>query len=196
LAKTTKQLLEMGVKLGHQETGEITCPASFAPYLEQFEKNGNLEFVWEARYQDGGTLLQFEGSVEHLWTDIDQTRLKEIRLVSLFDYPTTNQERRQIITLHWDTGIITFYNGLIPQDIWAYCSQPRPADKPIKLILTKRLRRSTNVSLDPKSELFRYYTATDEFYLYNRWIFGWQVIGSSEKRVLIINPNGEVEIGE
>jgi hypothetical protein len=196
LANTTKQLLEFGVKLGHQDTGEITCPASFAPYLAQFEGNGNLEFLWEATYKDGGSLLQWEGTVEHNYTDIDLERLKELRLVSLFDYPTTNTEKRIVITLFWDTGIITFYNGLIPQDIWAYCSQPRPSGKQLKLVLKKRLRRSVNTTLDPKSDLFPYYTSTDEFYLYNRWIFGWQVIGSKEKRVLVINPNGEVEIGE
>lgn len=196
LAQTTKQLLDFGVKLGHQETGEITCPASFAPYLNQYERYGNLEFLWEAQYKDGGSLLQWEGNVEHLYTDIDLTRLKELRLVSLFDYPTTNAEHRQIITLHWDTGIFTFLNGLIPQDIWAYCSQPRPAGKETKLILKKRLRRSVNAPISDKSELLPYYTSTDEFYLYNRWIFGWQVIGSKEKRVLVVNPNGTVEIGE
>ena len=196
LAKTTKQLLEAGVKIGHQETGQITCPASFAPYLEQYEKYGNLEFLWEARYKDGGTLSQWEGSVEHLWTDIDQQRLKELRLISLFDYPTTNEEKRQIVTLFWETGIITFHNGLIPQDIKAYCSVPRPQGKQIKLILKKRLRRSFNTPIDTNSDLLPYFTSVDEFYLYNRWIFGWQVVGSKDKRVLVVNPNGEVEIGE
>jgi len=196
LAKTTKQLLEAGVKIGHQETGRITCPASFSPYLEQYEKYGNLEFLWEARYKDGGTLNQWEGSVEHLWTDIDQKRLKELRLVSLFDYPTTNQEKRQIITLHWETGVITFLNGIIPQDIKGYCATPRPKGKSIQLVLKKRLRRSFNTPVDPNSDLLPYFTSIDEFYLYNRWIFGWQVKGSKQKKVIIVNPNGEVEIGE
>ena len=195
LAQTTKQLLEYGVKLGRQETGEITCPSSFAPYLDRFESNGNLEFLWEAHYKDGGSLLQWEGTVEHTYMDIDLERLKELRLVSLFDYPTTNTEKRIIVTLHWETGIITFLNGLIPQDIWAYCSQPC-STKPLKLILKKRLRRSVNTPINTSSELFPYYTSTDEFYLYNRWIFGWQVMGSKEKKVLVVNPNGTVEIGE
>ncbi len=192
-SNSTKELIEMGVKIGRKSTGEITLPDSFQPYLEKFERS-MLEFEWKVDYQDGSVLKQFDGpNIEHNFSHIDQSKLKSISYISNFIWPTDNEEKRIIITLNWETGLFEFMNGFASQDVKAKCCL-KPLIGKKKLILFTRKRISSAVG-ESKSELKEFVNMMDEFSFYNRFILGYQIPGG-EKMAVIIEPNGDIKLFE
>lgn len=188
-ARSTAELVEMGVKIGDKETGEVSLPKNFEPYLDKYNIS-NLEFEWEVVYKDGGKILrQFEDGQERTIKDIDQSKISKIAFISNFNCPTENTQKQVIAILNWETGIFEFLNGFVSQDTRAIaCLDPIPGEK--KLILkTKKRFSASNGEIEGRYKDF--FPFQSEFFYYNRFILGYEVSGVG-KKMIIINPDGTI----
>jgi hypothetical protein len=147
--------------------------------VEKYEKCRNQEFVWEAEYDDGSVLKQFDGAKQHHYGNIEQEKLKLIRWVSLFVVDTSNVDKRVIVSLDWKTGLWSFYNGIVSQELRAMVANGFSLDKP-KLILKMVKRESAGVGFPG--------AVVNEITRYNRYILGWEAGGN--KVILCTEPNG------
>ncbi len=185
-ARSTAELVEMGVKIGDKETGEVSLPKNFEPYLSNYNVS-NSEFEWEVVYKNGKIIRQFEDGKERTISDIDQKNILKIAFISNFNWPTENSEKRVIAALDWETGLFQFHNGFVPQETRAIaCLDPIPGEK--KLILkTKHRFSASNGEIEDKYKDF--FPFQSEFFYYNRFILGYEVSGVG-KKMIIINPDG------
>jgi len=191
-AKATRKLIDLGVKIGDNRTGSLRIPSTFSNYIDNFNKS-NLEFEWEVEYTDGVILKQFSDK-EHNFSHIDQSRIKQVRFVSNFNWPTGNEEKRVIVGLNWDTGVFTFVNGFLSQDDRAKLYKKECRDNK-KLIMFCRKRFSSTVGdVDPTYTEFA--PSTDEFFHYNRFVLGYEVPGTEEKIMVMVYPTGYITIFE
>lgn len=188
-AQAMRELDQMGVKIGRQESGDISLPLSYNDYLEKYGRS-NLEFEWTATYNDGSTLQQFGPGLEeeHHFGEIDQGRLVKIEFISNFNWPTDNEEKRVVVGLDIATGIFSFMNGQISQEDKGILSIGEVAG-PKKLLLLIR-KRETPVIGGLTPELQQYYGPIDEVFYYNRFILGFE--SDIKKRVVMIQPNGHM----
>lgn len=185
LSQARMGLLNMGVQVVQGENLFVNPTMN----LKKFFASQNQEFSWEVEYENGDILRQFEGKEQHHYGNIDQKRLKEIRWVSLFDFETSNEERRVIATLNFKTGVFTFLNGFVPQDVRGQTYQEYPSGLKPKLILKMVKRTSTSVGFVDGS--------VEEIAYYNRYILGWENLKESEtiaKKVICIEPNGFIHL--
>lgn len=190
-AVASRGLSEMGVKISDGE-GFIGLPDNYSQHVEKFN-NSNLEFEWEVEYSDGLKLAQFQGEDQHHFGHIDISKLKSISLISNFDWPTDNIEKRIIVRLNWETGLFDIVNGWAAPEVMAHAAM-NPINGNRKLILFSRKRQSSTVGeIDEK--YIDYFPAIGENFYYNRFIIGYEVSGSGMK-ALIICPNGEINIFE
>lgn len=194
-AKATKELLENGVKISLASTGEMAVPASFNDHLAKFNLS-NLEFEWIAKY-DGTKpdTYQFDPSdgSEHHFKHIDQDRLTSISFISNFNWPTDNIEKRVIVTLNMQNGLFSFMNGFASQEVKAkYCIDE--VHGPKKLILFTKKRQSQMVG-ELAAELQEFHPPVDEILFYNRFVLGFEMPDGT-KRVVIIQPNGNIDLWE
>lgn len=192
-AKATKQLLEMGVKVTLASTGEMALPASYNEHLHKYNRS-NLEFEWVAHY-DGSRpdTFQFDelGHESH-FGNIDQAKLKLVSLISNFNWPTDNTEKRIIVTLNLETGLFDFMNGFVPQDVRGALMDPVAGPK--KLILFRK-RRQSDMAGELSEELREFHPPTDEICFYNRFILGFET-ENGIKRTVLIQPNGLINLWE
>ena len=192
-AKATKELVDMGVKIGDQTNGEIQLPRSFAGFVDQFSRS-NSEFEWLAEYKDGGSLPQFGPGAdqENHFGNIDQSKLESISYISNFAWPTDNIERRVMVTLDWETGLFSFLNGFVPQEVkGAVCLEPIKGPK--KLILLAKRRMSSSVG-EVGEDLKPYHPGHNNFFYYNQFVLGFEAAGV--KRAVLIQPTGVLELFE
>ena len=188
-SKATNELIEMGVKIGKKDSGDLTIPASFEPYIDQYNES-NLEFEWQAIYDDGTALDQFEDGEQMSFKDIDISKLEAIQFISNFTWPTDNFEKRVIVRLNFKTGLFEFLNGFAPQEVVNYaCVNPIEGEK--KLILFCRKRFSSTIG-EINERYKDFYPSPDEFFYFNRFVLGYEANG--EKKALIIQPNGVIGI--
>lgn len=191
-AKSTKEILDLGVKVMLGSTGDMPVPASYNDHLNKFNRS-NLEFEWLAKY-DGSRpdTAQFDelGKESH-FGEIDQSKLKSVSYISNFNWPTDNAEKRVIVTLNMDSGLFDFMNGFIPQEIKGQLLEPVPGPKKL-ILLAKRRQSATMGELAP--ELQEFHPPTDEIFFYNRFLLGFET--ETKKRVLLIQPNGEISVWE
>lgn len=192
-SKATTKLIEMGVKIGRKTDQALTIPASFQPYLEQYEKT-NMEFEWEVEYTDGQKLRQYVGDKQHHLADIDQSRLKSIAWISNFTWPTDNSEKRVIVKLNWENGIFELMNGFPDQATREFASMdPLQGEKKLILFTNKTYSETIGDVPDRYKEFF---PLMEEFFYYNLFIIGYQIKGTSDKKMLMIQPNGNITIFE
>ena len=145
----------------------------------------NQEFSWEAEYKDGTIVKQFDNGVQHHFGDIDQGKLKMFRWMSLFNVETSNADKRVIVTLDFETGLWSFYNAFLTQEMRAVLLPPINAgDKP-KLIMKMVKRQSVTVAMTTMNP-------NGEVVLFTRYIIGWEV--GATKVLLCIEPNGLVHL--
>lgn len=185
LVKSRMKLIELGAKTVHN--GSV----SYLPGLDldKFNHCNNQEFTWEAQYVDGTVVKQFEGSKQYHYGHIDQTKLKFFRWVSNFDYPTSNEERRVIVELNFETGHFGFTNGFVSQETRGAVINGYTHGFVPKLILKAIKRTSTSHSFPDGN--------VDEITYYNRYLIGYEAHQDSlenGKVVLCIEPNGEVHL--
>lgn len=187
-AKAIKGIVDMGVKIGSQETGDIVVPTSFNRYLDKYNRS-NLEFEWVATFTDNRPpLYQFGPEEEHHFGDIDQANLKTISWISNFDWPTDNTEKRVIVTLDFKTGSFEFLNGFISQEDRGELLK---TSIPKQLILAIK-RRQSPVTGGLAPELAEYHGPTDEIFYYNRFKLGYKTdVG---EKVVLIQPNGFINL--
>lgn len=187
-AKALKGIVDLGVKVGSQQTGEIVVPVSFNRYLDKYNRS-NLEFEWVATFIDNRPpLYQFGPEEEHHFGDIDQSKLKAISWISNFDWPTDNIEKRVIVTLDFSTGKFEFLNGFISQEDRGALLEPAT---PKQLILAIKRRVSPYTGgLSP--ELAEYHGPTDEIFYYNRFKLGFKTEGG--EKIVLIQPNGTINL--
>jgi len=188
-AISTKELINLGVKIKNKETNNITLPTSFEKYLDKYNIS-NLEFEWEAYYKNGSIIRQFEGKKEINWKNINQNELSSISLISNFNWPSEKGvDSRIIVKLNFETGLFEFINGFISQEVRTEaCTNPLLGNK--KLILKVKHRVSdSNGELDDQYKDF--FPFENETFFYNRFILGYEVDGIGEKSV-IINPDGKI----
>ncbi len=191
-AKATKEILEMGVKIMLASTGDMAVPVTYNNHLGKFNRS-NLEFEWFAKY-DGSRpdTAQFdELGQEHHFGDIDQSKLKSLSFISNFDWPTDNAEKRIIVTLNMENGMFEFMNGFIPQEVRGQLLEE--VSGPKKLILLVKRRRSETTG-ELSKDLQEFHPPTDEVFLYNRFLLGFET--ETKKKILLIQPNGEVSVWE
>ena len=150
--------------------------------VEKYEKCNFQEFSWEAEYEDGSVLKQFEGAKQHHYGNIEQDKLKTLRWVSHFVVETSNEDKRVIVTLDWKTGLWSFYNGLVLQEVKAAVAEGFPAGITPKLILKMVKRESSGVGFPG--------AAVSEVTRYNRYILGWEA--GDTKVLLCVEPNGYI----
>jgi len=191
-ARSTNDLIDLGVKIKNKEDENITLPASFSKYLEKYNIS-NLEFEWEVKYKDGSVLRQFEGTEQRNFSHIDQERLASISFISNFDWPSeAGQDPRIIVRLNWETGLFEFQNGFASQDVRATaCMNPLEGEKKLILFSRKRFSSSNGEINDQYKEFFPF---EDEVFYYNRFILGYET--KSGTKALIIDPNGNIAIFE
>lgn len=183
LSQSRTGLINMGAQLVIGD--QLFCTPSMD--MRKFFACNNQEFSWEAEYEDGTLLKQFSGKEQLHYGNIDQSKLKEIRWVSNFDYETANTEKRVIISLNFKTGVFTFTNGFAPQEIRGISFQEFKAGFVPKLVLKMIKRTSTSVGFIDGN--------VEEVMYYNRFLLGWESAQGSayvEKKVLCIEPNGFV----
>lgn len=189
-ARATARLMEMGVKIGDNNTKQVRVPSSFAPYIRNFNRS-NMEFEWEVEYKDGTKLNQFS-EIEHNFSDIDTTRLKSISWVSNFIWPTENKEKRVIVTLDWTDGTFRFQNGFISQeDRGILMNKNCSVEKKLILFTRKRVSSAMGHNCPQYRELI---PPMEEFFHYNRFVIGYEVPETGEKNMLMIFPSGNVTI--
>jgi len=188
-ARSTSELIDLGVKIKNKETDDTTVPMSFEPYLEKYNIS-NLEFEWEAKYKDGSILRQFEGEEQRNFSHIDQERLASISFISNFNWPSEEgRDPRIIIRLNWETGLFEFQNGFINQDTRAYaCMEPLAGNKKLILFTRKRFSSSAGEINDQYKEFFPF---EDEVFYYNRFVIGYET--ENGMKALIVMPNGNIE---
>ena len=195
-ARATEEMIGMGVLI-KERYGIVKLPANYI--WKKYDRSG-LEFEWEVEYKDGEILRQFqiegeegkeglpaqagrdrkEGKyIEHNFSDIDEARIKRVSCISNFHFPTDNIEKRVIVSLDFESGIFSFLNGHVSQEVKAAVSV-KEVFGPKKLVLFARKRVS--VSLD------------GEEYYYNRFVIGFEAELFSRK--IIIMPNGAAELFE
>jgi len=191
-ARSTSDLIDMGVKIKNKETEDTTLPASFQNYLDKYNIS-NLEFEWEAKYKDGSVLRQFEGEEQRNFSHINQENLASISFISNFNWPSeAGRDPRVIIRLNWETGLFEFSNGFASQDVRTKsCMNPLTGNKKLILFTRKRFSASNGEINDQYKEFFPF---EDEVFYYNRFILGYET--EAGMKALIISPNGSIEIFE
>ncbi len=191
-SNSTHELVELGVKIGNKIDGDLTIPSSFQPYLDKYNVS-NLEFEWEAEYNDGSKIKQFEGDEEHNFSHIDQAKLKNIAFVSNFNWPTDNIEKRIIVRLNWITGMFELMNGFASQEVKnRICLEEIEGEKKLILFTRKRMSSAQGYIGEKNANLI---PMMEEVFYYNNFILGYEVSGVG-KKVVIIRPNGIIELFE
>lgn len=182
----TQELFDMGVQFKEGE-GAVNFPDRFKNHLDKLNKS-LLEFEWEVEYQNGKTLKQFEEENQHNFKHIDKSQIKQVRLVSNFDWPTDMEEKRVIVTLDWETGLFDFLNGIASQEVKSECCVEKVEGEK-KLILFKRVRVDSgfNTSGDENAK-----GLVGDTFTYNRFALGFEADG--KKRVIIIDPTGCINL--
>lgn len=177
-AKSRLELIDLGAKT--YSNGELMALPNLD--LKKYEACKFQEFCWEAKYNDGTEIKQFQGSLEHHFGDLDQQRLSTISWISNFTSDTSNVEKRVIVTLDFKTGKFIFMNGLALGEVRNVSDAGFPVgiEGEKKLILKMVKRESSGVSsgADAVSEITRYY----------RYLLGWEF--GAEKIILCVEPNG------
>jgi hypothetical protein len=179
-----KELAECGVKRfvnGVLSLNDLPNNHGQILDVDAYTKCKNQEFVWEAEYKDGTILKQFDGKKEKNLGNINQDKLKLIRWVSNFSWGTDNEEKRVIVTLDWITGLWSFHNGLVSQEVRAAVMNGFPKEIKPKLVLIMRKQPSFSAGVVGNEV-----TPTGESWQYNRYILGW---GTEE--VDVVNDKGE-----
>lgn len=187
-AKATKELVDMGMKITNQETGEIDVPRSFEAYIEHYNRS-NMEFEWQVEYTDGTVLNQFD-AMEHHFGNIDQAKIATVSWISNFAWPTDNIERRVIVSLDWKTGTFSFMNGFAPQEVKGAVMNPIEGEK--KLIMFTKKRVSETVGMIAE-DIKTYYLGQHSLFNYNQFILGFET-PSGEERAILVQPNGNIEL--
>ena len=188
---STKRLIGMGVKFGQASTGEIEVPESFTPYLGKYEIS-EMEFEWEVVYTDGSVLRQFEGEDTHSFKDIDLSRIKSVAYISNFNWPSDNRDSRVTVRLNCETGKFEFNNGFIDQESLAYINDIPGGER--KLVLFSRKRKDFSAVNGDKDTPLEFLQMIDETVFYNRFVLGYET--PAGKRILIISPNGKINLFE
>lgn len=189
-SKATRELINLGVKIGRKSDGALTIPSNFQPFLDRYNVS-NLEFEWLAEYKDGTKLAQYEGEKSNHFGHIDQTKLKSLAFISNFNWQTDNQEKRVIVKLNWETGLFEFMNGFASQDVVEYaCTNPLAGDRQLIMFIRKQYGFTAG---DIKDDYKEFIPNFDEFFYYNRFVLGYKIPGG-EKKVLIIEPTGNINI--
>lgn len=186
LARSRMKLIEMGAKT--VKDGMVTHLPGLN--IDKFASCENQEFYWEAEYEDGSVIRQFEGKKQHHYGHIDQQRLKYFRWVSTFDYPTDNEDKRVIISLNFKDGRFEFYNGIVPQETRAEVLNGYPSISFEPKLILKAVKRASTSHSFPDGGI-------DEVTYYNRFLIGWENLPGSAtkgKRILCIEPNGFVHL--
>lgn len=192
LIQSKMQLLELGVKT--IEGDQIFHMPGLN--LDRFMEWNRQEFSWEAEYEDGKVIRQFEkNGKQHHYGHIDQEKLVKFRWVSCFDYATANEDKRVIVEVDLKTGEFNLHNGSIDMSLknflWEDARSIRDSFKNPKLIM-KMIRRESNTYSFPDGE-------HSSIALYNRYLIGYESSKESEakfKRVLCIEPNGVTHFWE
>lgn len=179
LTQAKMALLKMGVKT--VSDGQLNALPNLD--VDKYTKSCNQEFSWEAEYEDGSILTQFEGAKQHHYGNIEQDKLKFIRWVSHFVAETSNTEKRVMVTLDWKTGLWSFVNGFVLQEVKGEVAEGfgvTTIDFRPKLILKMVKRESQGVEFPGSAvgEIARYY----------RYILGWEA--GDNKVILCVEPNG------
>jgi len=182
LARSRMALLNMGVKT------VMDGVMNYLPGLDvnKFEKCDSKEFYWEAEYEDGTILKQFDGGKQNHYGNIDQCRLRLFRWISNFNDETDNAEKRVIITLNFRTGLFDFLNGYVPQEVRGEVMNGFDQALRPKLIFKIINRASSCVNFEGK---------VDEVCFYNRYLIGYE-FSEGVKLILCIEPNGFVHLWE
>lgn len=193
-SKCTRELIDMGVKIGHKTTGDMTIPGVFEPYLEKYNKS-NMEFEWEVEYTDGTFLKQYDTDIQNNFKDINLSKLKSIAFISNFNWPTDNRERKVIVRLNWETGLFELMNGFAPADVREeLCGRSRSINGERKLILFTRKRFSSTYG-EVNEKYPEFFPMKDEFLYYNRFVLGYEVAGVG-KKIAMIDPTGIISLFE
>lgn len=153
-------------------------------YLQQFA-NTLEEFEWEAKYNDGTYLRQYDLSGNHHFGDIDMEKLVSIKYISNFNGENDNEDRRVILTLDFLNGTFDIKNGKIDIEDRNKLSSIKDTSAK-KLILFKRNRFGQMMEIGDKI------TPTDEIYMYNRYYLGYE--NDNQKVIVCLYPNGQAKI--
>ena len=192
-SKCTRELIDMGVKIGHKNTGDLTIPGVFEPYLEKYNKS-NMEFEWEVMDKDGTILKQFDGDVQHSFKDIKLDNMQSIAFISNFNWPTDNKEHRVIVRLNWETGLFELMNGFAPAEVREELCSKAPIGIKKLILFTRKRFSSTYGEVNEKYPEF--FPMKDEFLYYNRFVIGYEVVGSTKTKIAIIDPTGIISLFE
>jgi hypothetical protein len=183
LLKIGNQLNNEGVKFGNLD-GDNPIFQVGLNYLPQFA-NTLEEFEWEAKYNDGTYLRQYDLNGQHHFGDIDMSKLVSIKYVSNFNGENDNEDRRVILTLDFLNGNFELKNGKIDIDERNKLSMLKDISSK-KLILFKRHRFGQMMEMGEKI------TPTDEIYMYNRYYLGYE--NDNQKVIVCLYPNGQAKI--
>lgn len=181
LAVAQAKILAMGVKVFEGDTVGHLPGLMLSRYLD----NNRQEFEWEAEYEDGTVIKQFEDGKPQLhFGNIDQSKLKEFRWVSNFLWETDNADRRVVVTLMFKEGLFKVHNGFVHPDARPFMETLLPPKELPKLIMkiVKQEKASTGFPLGKISSVN----------LFNRYIIG--VEGSDIKKILCVEPNGFIHV--
>ena len=183
LNQADKELVKLGVKFGIVEEGIPNIEVG-PHYLPQFSYHLE-EYEWEATYKDGSKLHQFDISGERHFGDIDQKKLKKIRIISNFDDQTDNSEKRIILSLDWEKGQFELYNGFVsPEDRQILFTTEEKSEK--KLILFRRIRFGQTMQISQTV------VPTKDIYFYKRYYLGYET--EKKKTLFCLHPNGIVTL--
>lgn len=178
-------LLRLGVKT--IKDGQLSHLPGLHAY--QYFNCSDCEFYWEAEYENGEILKQYDGDIQHHYGHIDQSRLLYFRWISNFDWETDSKEKRVIVTLDFKKGTFTFTNGFCSQELRKslYDIGGTPNEKKLVIKIVKRKMTSINY---PDGTV-------DEVSYYNRFLIGFKsnAVGptrSMRKVILCIEPNGVI----
>jgi hypothetical protein len=153
--------------------------------VDKFSKCNNQEFVWEAEYEDGNIVRQFDDSKQNNYADINQEKLKSIKWISLFSDETSNDNKSVVVTLDFKTRSFSVLNGFIRQDAREFLGYSSDIKSKAKLILKMIKRQSVNVDLNTQEQ--------GEVTIYNRYVLGWED-DEGNKVSFCIEPNGYVHL--
>ena len=188
-ARSTNELINLGIKIKNRGNDDITLPISFKKYLDKYSIS-NLEFEWEVEYNDGTILKQFEGEEKRNFSHINKEKLKRISFISNFDWPSDSKETRVIASLNWETGLFEFNNGFASQEVRAEaCMNPLQGKKKLILFTRKRFSASNGEINEEYKEFFPF---EDETFYYNRFVLGYET--EFGKKIIVVNPNGIIDI--
>lgn len=188
LFKSKMKILEMGVKT--EKDGILTSLPGLD--VNKYLKWNNQEFSWEAEYDNGKVICQFEGTKENHYGNIDKDHLKIFRWVSCFDWATDNKDKRVIVSLNFKNGKFEFLNGFCPQEVRAKVSGGYLSDEFNPKLIMKIIKRTIFSQEYPEGKI-------SERMYYNRYLIGWEGKdrnGKKEKRILCIEPNGFIHLWE